>query len=151
MRGHEPRSKIPEISGLAFLLQPASALCFRVSILSDGRSHSLRTDRRNTASILSVTEAILTSGNRPKRSPMLHTLRALRSWPLRFRLVLTAGTLGVFCALQLPLENEVPGHPFLLFSMVVIGSTLTFGERVGFFAVALSTFLSFFFLSLSAP
>ena len=76
---------------------------------------------------------------------MLHTLRALRSWPLWFRLLLTGGILGVFSALQLPLENEVPGDPFLLFSMVVIGSTLMFGERVGFFAVALSTFLSFFF------
>ena len=76
---------------------------------------------------------------------MLHTLRALRSWPFWFRLVLTGATLGVFGALQLPLETEVPGDPFLLFAMVVIGSTLTFGERVGFFAVALSTFLSFFF------
>ena len=76
---------------------------------------------------------------------MLHTLRALRNWPLWFRLVLTGGTLGLIGAFQLPLETEVPGDPFLLFSMVVIGSTLVFGERVGFFAVGLSTFLSFFF------
>lgn len=76
---------------------------------------------------------------------MLHKLRALRSWPLWLRLVLTGATLGVVCAFQLPLETEVPGDPFLLFFMVVIGSTLAFGEYVGFFAVALSTFLSFFF------
>lgn len=76
---------------------------------------------------------------------MLHKLRALRSWTLWLRLVLTAASLGVMSALQLPLETEVPGDPFLLFFMVVIGSALAFGEHVGFFAVGLSTLLSPFF------
>jgi two-component sensor histidine kinase len=76
---------------------------------------------------------------------MLAKLRALRSWPLWFRLAFTGLALGVICAFQLPLEPEVPGDPFLLFSMVVIGSTLAFGQQVGLFAVGGTTFLSFFF------
>jgi two-component system, sensor histidine kinase PdtaS len=76
---------------------------------------------------------------------MLHNLRALRSWPLWFRLAVAGATLGVVCAFQLPLETEVPGDPFLLFFIVVIASTLAFGEHLGFFTVGLSTLVSPFF------
>jgi two-component system, sensor histidine kinase PdtaS len=70
---------------------------------------------------------------------------AAQRWPLWCRLA-TAGVVvaGAFL-LQVPLEQEVPGEPFLVFFLVVIGSTLAFGARIGFFAVGLTTILSVFF------
>jgi hypothetical protein len=51
------------------------------------------------------------------------------------RVLATAAVLAAACAIQLPLENEVPGEPFLLFLLAVIGATLAFGARVGFVAL----------------
>ena len=46
---------------------------------------------------------------------------------------------------QIPLERDWPGEPFLLFLLVVIGTTLCFGTRVGLLSVALGAFLSIYF------
>jgi two-component sensor histidine kinase len=53
--------------------------------------------------------------------------------------------LGAAYLLQIPLERDWPGEPFLLFLLVVIGTTLCFGTRLGLVSVALSTFLSLYF------
>lgn len=52
---------------------------------------------------------------------------------------------GAVYLFQIPLERDWPGEPFLLFLLVVIGTTLCFGMRLGFVSVALSTFLSLYF------
>ena len=69
-------------------------------------------------------------------------LRATQSWPLWIRLTTTVATLGATYLLQLPLEHQVPGQPFLPFFVVVIGTTLAFGPGIGFMSVGLSTLLS---------
>jgi two-component sensor histidine kinase len=71
-------------------------------------------------------------------------LGAMQNWPLWIRLTLTVAALGATHLLQIPLEREVPGEPFLLFFIVVIASTLAFGPRVGFVSVGLSTLLSLY-------
>ena len=76
---------------------------------------------------------------------MLRKIGATRRWPLWGRLAITGLALAITCLFQIPLEREVPGEPFLLFFLVVIGATLAFGTRVGFVSVALSTFLSLYF------
>jgi PAS domain S-box-containing protein len=53
--------------------------------------------------------------------------------------------LGTAYLLQIPLERDWPGEPFLLFLIVVVGTTLCFGTRFGLLSVALSTFLSLYF------
>src|SRR5262245_1766606 len=65
-----------------------------------------------------------------------------RRWPLWSRVLVTVTVLAAAFAVQIPLTNEVPGEPFLLFLLVVIGATLAFGAGVGFIAVGLSTLLS---------
>jgi two-component system, sensor histidine kinase PdtaS len=76
---------------------------------------------------------------------MLQKLRDLHGWPVWIRLALTACVLVAAHLFQIPLETEVPGEPFLLFFLIVIGATLLFGEGTGLFAAGFSTFLSFFF------
>lgn len=76
---------------------------------------------------------------------MLDKISALRAWPLGFRVGVTAGGLGAAFAIQMPLEADVPGDPFLLFFIVVITSTLLFGEQIGFLACGLSAVLSLYF------
>jgi PAS domain S-box-containing protein len=53
--------------------------------------------------------------------------------------------LGAAYLLQIPLERDWPGEPFLLFLLVVLGTTLCFGTRLGLVSAALSTFLSLYF------
>jgi PAS domain S-box-containing protein len=53
--------------------------------------------------------------------------------------------LGVAYLLQIPQERDWPGEPFLLFLLVVIGTTLCFGTRLGLISAALSVFLSLYF------
>jgi two-component sensor histidine kinase len=72
-------------------------------------------------------------------------IRAAQRWPLWCRASITGTAIAGAFLLQLPLEREVPGEPFLLFFLVVVGTTLAFGARVGFLAVGLSTLLSVFF------
>jgi len=66
-------------------------------------------------------------------------------WPLWVRLAVVAAVLVVVFLFQIPLEREVPGEPFLLFFLVVIGATLAFGKGVGLVSVAISSLLSTFF------
>jgi PAS domain S-box-containing protein len=47
--------------------------------------------------------------------------------------------------LQIPLERDWPGEPFLLFLLVVIATTLCFGTRLGLISAALSIILSLYF------
>jgi two-component sensor histidine kinase len=44
--------------------------------------------------------------------------------------------------LQIPLERQIPGEPFLLFFLVVIGVVFAFGANTGFVGVAMTTALS---------
>ena len=53
--------------------------------------------------------------------------------------------LGAAYLLQIPLERDWPGEPFLLFLLVVMGTTLCFGTRLGLISAALSVFLSLYF------
>ena len=77
--------------------------------------------------------------------PMQSKIRAAQRWPLWCRASITGTAIAAAFLLQRPLEHAVPGEPFLLFLLVVIGSTLAFGARVGFLAVGLSTLFSVFF------
>jgi PAS domain-containing protein len=72
-------------------------------------------------------------------------LRAIQCWPLWIRLALMCVALGAAYLLQIPLERDWPGEPFLLFLLIVVGTTLCFGTRLGLLSVALSTFLSLYF------
>jgi hypothetical protein len=72
-------------------------------------------------------------------------LRTIQSWPLWVRLAITGVALGTAHIFQMPLERHWSGEPFLLFLLVVIGTTLCFGAAVGFISVAASTFLSLYF------
>jgi PAS domain S-box-containing protein len=72
-------------------------------------------------------------------------LRAIQCWPLWIRLALTWAALGAAHVLQIPLERDWPGEPFLLFLLVVIATTLCFGTRLGLISAALSIFLSLYF------
>ena len=76
---------------------------------------------------------------------MPQDLRAVQCWPLWIRLALVGVALGAAYLFQIPLERDWPGEPFLLFLLVVIGTTLCFGARLGLVSVALSSFLSLYF------
>ena len=76
---------------------------------------------------------------------MLQNLAVMRGWPLWTRLAVAGIALTLACLFQIPLETEMPDEPFLLFFLIVIASTVAFGEGVGFFGVGLSAFLSFLF------
>jgi two-component sensor histidine kinase len=73
---------------------------------------------------------------------MLDRLIALRDWPLWVRIGVSWLWVAGAYAIQIPIEIVVPGEPFLLFFIVVITSTVAFGETVGFLACALSAVLS---------
>ena len=76
---------------------------------------------------------------------MLQDLRAIQRWPLWIRLTLTLVVMGAGHLVQVPLEWDWPGEPFLLFLLIVIATTLCFGTRLGLISAALSVFLSLYF------
>jgi two-component sensor histidine kinase len=76
---------------------------------------------------------------------MLRKFEAAQCWPLWIRVAITAAAVVATHLLQIPLERDIPGEPFLLFFLVVIGATLAFGARAGFVGVALTTALSILF------
>jgi two-component system, sensor histidine kinase PdtaS len=76
---------------------------------------------------------------------VLQDLRTIQSLPLWIRLAVMGVTLCAAYLAQIPLERDWPGEPFLLFLLVVIGTTLCFGTRTGLLSVALSVFLSLYF------
>ena len=81
---------------------------------------------------------------------VLQVLRAMRCWPLWIRLTIMGAALSAAYLCQNPLERNWPGEPFLLFVLVVIGTTLFFGTRLGLTSLAVSTLLSGYFSSRSA-
>ena len=76
---------------------------------------------------------------------MLKGVVAAQGWPLWVRLALTGIVFAATFLFQIPLERDVPGEPFLLFLLAVVGTTLAFGTRMGFVGVGLSTCLSILF------
>jgi two-component sensor histidine kinase len=76
---------------------------------------------------------------------MLARLRAMHRWPLWARLGLATASVLAAHLLQVLLETEIPGEPFLLFYLIVIAVTALFGMGVGLYGVALSTLLCLFF------
>jgi two-component sensor histidine kinase len=72
---------------------------------------------------------------------MLAFLEKTNSLALWIRIAITSVAVGVAYFLQIPVEIEVPGEPFLLFFAVCIGSTLLFGRGLGFLAVGASALL----------
>jgi hypothetical protein len=76
---------------------------------------------------------------------MRRTLSAVRRWPLWLCAIVSAALIAAACLAQFPIKADVPGEPFLLFLLAVIGITLAFGAALGLFAVALSTILSLLF------
>src|SRR5262249_16668049 len=63
-------------------------------------------------------------------SGVRQNLRAIHYWPLWIRLAFMGVGLGAAYLVQIPLERDWPGEPFLLFLLVVIGTTLC-GTRLG--------------------
>jgi PAS domain S-box-containing protein len=53
--------------------------------------------------------------------------------------------MGAAYLVQIPLERDWPGEPFLLFLLVVIGTTQCFGTSLGLISAVLSVFLSLYF------
>src|SRR5215470_7643661 len=76
---------------------------------------------------------------------MVRELSALRSLPFWLRVTVSGAALAAAHAFQIPIEKEVPGEPFLLFFIIVIASTLAFGELVGFILSGASTVLSIYY------
>jgi two-component system, sensor histidine kinase PdtaS len=76
---------------------------------------------------------------------MVRKIGEIRGWPLSVRLALAGAALFATFLFQIPLEREVPGEPFLLFFLIVVGATLAFGRGVGLTSVGLSALLSIFF------
>jgi two-component sensor histidine kinase len=83
--------------------------------------------------------------NVERGAQVLQKLGAVQRWPFWIRITITGLALATAYQFQIPLERDLPGEPFLLFLLVVIGTTLGFGARVGLLSVALSTFLSLYF------
>lgn len=73
---------------------------------------------------------------------MSSVLELVRSWPVWIRASASIASALIALAIQLPIENEVPGEPFLLFYIVVIASALAFGGRIGLLSVVLTTLLT---------
>jgi two-component sensor histidine kinase len=73
---------------------------------------------------------------------MLALLRTANHAPLSLRAAVTCAAIGGAYLFQIPVEVVVPGEPFLLFFVIVVGCTLGFGQGLGFFAAVLSSVLS---------
>ena len=81
---------------------------------------------------------------------MLIKVEAIQRWPLWVRVTATGVAVAAAYLIQIPLEREIPGEPFLLFLLVVIGATLAFGGTTGFAGVAMTTILSIRFFEPTA-
>jgi K+-sensing histidine kinase KdpD len=78
---------------------------------------------------------------------ILRGIKRARSWHLVVRIGITTAAVAAVTALQLPVDVDVPGEPFLLYVIVVVLSTGVFGLTPGFVAVAESTFASIFYFN----
>lgn len=76
---------------------------------------------------------------------MAFKICVVQRWPLWRRLAMTGLAFSLVHLLQVPLEREIPGEPFLLFVLVVLVTALAFGTRVALVGVGLSTLLSLYF------
>jgi two-component system, sensor histidine kinase PdtaS len=73
---------------------------------------------------------------------MLSLLKSVRGWPLWLRCaIVLAGIVGTYFG-QLPIEADVPGDPFLLFLLIVLVTTVAFGQSLGLCAAAATAVLS---------
>ena len=73
---------------------------------------------------------------------VLRKVEAIQRWPLWIRVTVTGVAVAATYLLQIPLEREIPGEPFLLFLLMVIGATFAFGATTGFVGVVMTTVLS---------
>ena len=73
---------------------------------------------------------------------MLTFFETTNALPLWIRVAITILAISAAYFLQIPVEIEVPGEPFLLFFALCIGCTLLFGRGIGFLAVVASAVLS---------
>jgi PAS domain S-box-containing protein len=73
---------------------------------------------------------------------MLHLVAVPRSWRLLLRIAIATIAVALVTALQLPVEIEVPGEPFLLYFIVVALTSIFLGRAAGFFTAGATTMAS---------
>src|SRR5215471_15226423 len=66
---------------------------------------------------------------------MLRWIALARSWHVIVRIGIATIAVAAVTALQLPVEIEIPGEPFLLYFVVVVVSASVLGRIPGLFAV----------------
>jgi len=73
---------------------------------------------------------------------MLRWIALARSWHVLVRIGIATIAVAAVTALQLPVEIEIPGEPFLLYFVVVVVSASILGRTPGLFAVVESSIAS---------
>jgi PAS domain S-box-containing protein len=74
--------------------------------------------------------------------PMLRWITLARSWHVLVRIGLATIVVAVATALQLPVEADIPGKPFLLYFVAVVASASALGRTAGFVAMVETSFAS---------
>jgi PAS domain S-box-containing protein len=72
-------------------------------------------------------------------------IRLARSWPALIRIAVATIAVAATTALQLPVEVNFPGQPFLLYFVAVVASASVLGRIAGFVAVAETSIASLLF------
>src|SRR5260370_41511044 len=78
-------------------------------------------------------------------APMLQWIKLARSWHVLVRVGLATIAVTATTGLQLPVEVNFPGQPFLLYFVAVVGSASALGRTAGFVAVAETSIASLLF------
>jgi PAS domain S-box-containing protein len=73
---------------------------------------------------------------------MLRWITLARSWHLLARIGIATIVVAAATALQLPVDADIPGKPFLLYFVAVVASASALGRAAGFVAVAETTIAS---------
>jgi PAS domain S-box-containing protein len=76
---------------------------------------------------------------------MLQWIKLARSWRVLVRVGLATIAVAATTGLQLPVEVNFPGQPFLLYFVAVVGSASALGRTAGFVAVAETSIASLLF------
>src|SRR5215467_3165570 len=76
---------------------------------------------------------------------MLRWITLARSWHVLVRVGLATIAVATATALQLPVEVNFPGQPFLLYFVAVVASASVLGRTAGFVAVAETSIASLLF------
>jgi len=76
---------------------------------------------------------------------MLQWIKLARSWHVLVRVGLATIAVTATTGLQLPVEVNFPGQPFLLYFVAVVGSASALGRTAGFVAVAETSIASLLF------